>query len=205
MIDNTSFHKQLENIYPGIGLNTPNTHRYLFHWPYEAKPWSECLERHIRNYCQEKSLNEDEVIDDMKFRVKSEQSRRNRDMENRTAQVFGLRNGGVEGTYVKFLISTAYNVHLLGDYQSGNSIFDGVIDLQYIIGNIIITLQRLDSQGCKSLQKEITRINHLYTENTTKADHLMEYLKKSVPLFIKKARDGAVYRLLQSKGFRFVV
>ena len=47
MIDNTSFHKQLEKNHNGLKISGPRSHRLLFHWAYDAEPWTPDLEEHI--------------------------------------------------------------------------------------------------------------------------------------------------------------
>lgn len=79
MIDNTNtFHKQLDQDYEGLYISHSRNHRLLFHWAYEAEPWSAELEQFIREYCETKDRNIESNIRVFKAKIKSEQARRNR-------------------------------------------------------------------------------------------------------------------------------
>lgn len=204
MIDNTEFHKKLERLHPNLNISHPRYHRLLFHWPYSAKPWTRELERYIRTYCHINKLDEELTIGIFKKEIQEEQNRRNNKIMEETEKVFGFAHGRKkERGYTNFFAGMAYNVHLLGDQQTDNSEFRGVVDMNILIGQIIITLRYLDNVRCKPLEKEITKINKKYTDPHKKADALMLYLKQSVPSFIKEANGGSVYRRLENRGIKF--
>lgn len=202
MIDDKVFHKKLEEIHPNFKIASPNRHRLLFHWPYNAIPWTPELERHIRTYCKTYHYDEESTIRTFKDEIKAEQARRNRKMVEVTEKVFGFAHGGRESDYTQFFVAMAYDVHLLGDQQPDNRVFAGVADVNNLIGQIILTLRLLDKVKCKPLEREITLINKKYTNPQEKADVLMKYLKQSVPSFIKEAQNGIIARRLEKRGFK---
>lgn len=202
MIDNTEFHKKLDRLHPKLNISIIQNHRLLFHWPYNAIPWTPELESHIRKYCSDNKLNEESTLLQIKKEIKEEQARRNRKMNEVTENLFGFAHGGRDADYARFFIGMAYNVHLLGDQQPDNRIFKGVADMNNLIGQIIITLRYLDKSRCKPLEKEITKINKQYSDPHIKADALMLYLKQSVPAFVKNAQGGSIARRLEKRGFK---
>ena len=203
MIDDKVFHKKLEERHPNFKISSPNKHRLLFHWPYNAIPWTPELERHIRTYCRTYHYDVESTIRTFKKEIKTEQVRRNKKMIEVTEKVFGFAHGGIESNWTLFFVAMAYNVHLLGDQQSDNSVFAGVADVNNLIGQIILTLRLLDKAKCKPLEREITLINKKYTNPQEKADALMKYLKLSVPSFIKKTQNGIIARRIERRGFKF--
>lgn len=205
MIDNTNFHRTLEQKYRNFTIATPQYHRLLFHWAYNAIPWSNALEKHVIEYCRKNKFNkleEKDIIKKIKQEIKNEQARRNREMNNKTERLFGFAHGGRDAKNALFFTAMAYNVHLLGDQQSDNSCFDGVTDVENLIGQIINTLRMLDNVKSKPLEKQITIINKRYSDPQKKADALMNYLKQAVPAFVKNAQNGSIARRLEKKGFR---
>lgn len=202
MIDKVDFHKQLEEKYPNLKLAGPNYHRLLFHWGYQAAPWSSALERHIRKYCRDYNLNADDIIISIKNDVKNEQKRRNREMNEVTENVFGFAHGGRDASYANFFITMAYNIHLLGDQQTDNKNFTGVESVENLIGQFVISLRKFDSVESKSIIQGITKINNEYTNSHEKADALMEYFKRTVPTLIKRAQNGSIARRLESNGIK---
>ena len=203
MIDDKVFHKKLEERHPNFKISSPNKHRLLFHWPYNAIPWTPELERHIRTYCRTYHYDVESTIRTFKKEIKTEQVRRNKKMIEVTEKVFGFAHGGIESNWTLFFVAMAYNVHLLGDQQSDNSVFAGVADVNNLIGQIILTLRLLDKTKCKPLEREIAFINKKNTNSQKKADALMLYLKQSVPSFIKEAQNGIIVRRLERGGFKF--
>lgn len=210
MIDNTKseFHKQLDRDYPGLNISHPRNHRLLFHWAYEAEPWNTELERFIRNYCEMYDRNIESNIRVFKAKIKSEQERRNRLIIQKTEQIFRLAQdgdkGGTKSVYYHFLASMAYNVHILGDYTSGdNTVLNGLYPFEKLVGQFVDKLRKLDYAKSKDIVRGITRINHKNIDVQDKADELMLYLKLHVPAFIKEARNGSFKRLLENRGFNF--
>lgn len=202
MIDSKKFHRELERKYPKLRLVNPIYHRLLFHWPYNAEPWSRDLERHIRDYCRKNNRDAESIIAAIKRDVKEEQRRRNRKINEETENVFGFAHGGVDAKYAQFFASMAYNVHLLGDRQSGNKVFDGVADTRTLIGQIILSLRMLDRSTSRPIERELTIIDKKYGNQQKKADAVMRYLKQVIPSFIKQAKNGSIYRRLESHGFK---
>lgn len=205
MIDNTKsdFHNQLDRDYPGLNISHPRNHRLLFHWAYNAEPWNTELERFIRNYCENYDLNIESNIRVFKAKMRSEQARRNRLIIQKTEQIFGLAHGGTERVYSHFLASMAYNVHILGDYTTDNTVLSGLYAFDKLIGQFVDELRKLDYVKSKDIVRGITRINSKNIKKQEKADELMLYLKLHVPAFIKEARNGSFKRLLENRGFRF--
>lgn len=202
MIDNTEFHRHLERIYPNFHISRPKLHRLLFHWGYNVEPWSKYLERHIRNYCRLNAQNEEKTIQEIKILVRAEQKKRNHKINEVTENVFGFAHGGTDAKYAQFFASMAYNIHLLGDQQTDNSVFVGVANTNTLIGQIILSLRMLDKSKSKAIEKQLTKINNQYVDPHEKADAVMIYLKQSIPSFIKEAQNGSLYRRLEKKGFK---
>lgn len=204
MIDNTNseFHKQLDQDYKDLNISHPRRHRLLFHWAYEAEPWSSDLEIFIRSYCERKDLNIESNIRVFKAKMRSEQARRNKLIIQKTEQVFGFAHGGTDRVYSHFLASMAYNVHILGDYTSDNTVLSGLYAFDKLIGQFVDELRKLDYAKSKDVVRGITRINSKNIKVQEKADELMQYLKLRVPSFVKEARNGSFKRRLENRGFR---
>lgn len=203
MIDNTSFHHELERRHPNFKISSPNFHRLLFHWGYNAKPWSSQLESYIRKYCKANKLNEEQTIRKFREEIEDEQARRNRKMNELTENVFGFGHGGKDARYAQFFTAMAYNIHLLGDQESeDNHLFDGVASVNYLMGQFVLTLRMLDNRLSKPLEKGITAIKKKYEDPHKKADALMVYLKQNVPAFVKQAQGGSIARRLAKRGIK---
>lgn len=199
MIDNTEFHKKLENNHYGFSISGPHRHRLLFHWAYDAEPWNKELEELIKDYCYAQDLNIENNIRIFKAEIKSEQIRRNREIIKKTKEVFGFGTGGVEEIYTHFFAAMAYNIHILGDYMSDNTVLGGLYDFEKLIGRIVVELRELDYAESKTIVKGITGITKQNIDIQKKADELMIYLKKSIPSFIKNARNGSLRRRVEAK------
>jgi len=205
MIDNTDFHKKLEQDYPGFSIKGPNRHRLLFHWAYDTEPWNEELEVLFKEYCDIADRNIESNIRILRAKLISEQRARNRKIINKTQEVFGFEAGGKQGrTYTHFFASMAYNIHILGDYTSDNTVLDGLFGFDKLIGRIVVELRNLDYANSKYLVNEITRINSQNIDVQKKADLLMGYLKQEVPNFIKRACNGSIRRKIEGQGFKFM-
>ncbi len=178
-------------------------HRLLFHWGYNAEPWSKDLESRVIKYCNDYDLNIESNLRVFKSEFKDEQKRRNRLVNQKTEELFGFASGGRDAQYANFFASMAYNIHLIGDYLSDYNLdLDGLQDINEIIGLIIIDIQRLDKKRGKVLKKGITDINRRYSDPQKKADALMEYLKKEMPKFILQAENGSISRRLNKRGIK---
>ena len=202
MIDKKEFHYSLEKKYPNLKLYEIKNHRLLFHWAYQAKPWSSALESHIRKYCRDYNLNADEIIQKIKEDVRVEQKRRNKKMNEETEKLFGFAHGGKDASFANFFVAMAYNIHLLGDQQTNNTIFAGVATVESLIGQFVNLLRNLDTIESKDIIIGITKINNKFTNSHEKADALMEYLKSTVPTLIKRAQNGSIARRLESNGIK---
>ena len=199
MIDKRDFHEQLKREY-GLTMK----HRLLFHWAYDAEPWSADIEKIIIDYCDWRDLNQETHIRMFKGRLRREQRERNKKILQKTEETFGLSHGGRDRTYSRFLASMAYNIHILGDYTTDNSDLDGLYDFNRLVGQIIEELKKLDSSlYFVKLKREINQINSKSIGVQEKADELMAYMKKSVPGFIQKADQGNLKRGLEKNGYTF--
>ena len=126
-------------------------------------------------------------------------------IEKKTQEVFGFGEGGKEGRiYTHFFSSMAYNIHILGDYTSDNTVLDGLFGFEKLIGRIVIELRNLDYTNSKSIINGITQINKKNIDVQEKADLLMTYLKQEVPLFIQSACNGSIKRKIEGQGFQFI-
>ena len=126
-------------------------------------------------------------------------------IEKKTQEVFGFEEGGKEGRiYTHFFSSMAYNIHILGDYTSDNTVLDGLFGFDKLIGRIVVELRNLDFSNSKSIVNGITQINKKNIDVQKKADLLMAYLKQEVPNFIQNACNKSVKRKIEGCGYRFV-
>ena len=205
MIDNTKsdFHKRLDQDYPGLNISHPRDHRLLFHWAYEAKPWSEELEKFVLRYCEDNGRDIESTKRDFMAKMRQEQSRRNKQIIKKTEQVFGLAHGGTDRVYSHFLASMAYNVHILGDYTSDNTVLSGLYAFEKLVGQFVVELRKLDYARSGEIVKGITKINNKDIDVQKKADELMSFLKLHVPSFIKEARNGGFKNSIERRGFSF--
>lgn len=205
MIDNTDFHKEIESRYPGFSIKGPKRHRLLFHWAYDTEPWNDEFESLFVEYCEIQDLNIESNLRILRSEMVTEQRRRNRLIEEKTREVFGFEEGGKEGRiYTHFFSSMAYNIHILGDYTSDNTILDGLFGFDKLIGRIVVELRNLDYANSKSIVNGITQINKKNIDVQKKADLLMAYLKQEVPHFIQKAGNGSLKRKIEGQGYRFI-
>ena len=193
-IDVNGFYKKLQDNHKGFRIS-PGAHRMFFHWGYNAIPWNKTIEKKVRDYCEKNGLNKEKVMSEFKSELKQEQRRRNKNMKFQTSLRLGL-----DAKWANLFTSMAYNVHLLGDYQTDNRDLNGLQDLNELIGLFVIDLRTLDNEESRSVISEITRINKSYSNPQKKADALMDYMKKAVPTVIQKAQKGSIYRILKNKG-----
>ena len=200
MIDKTDFYEKLKNEHNGFGCK----HRLLFHWGYNAEPWNRALEEKVKEYCENYDLNIELNIRVFKSKIRDEQKRRNRIMNEKTETLFGFSHGGKDARYAQFFVSIAYNIHLIGDYTSDNTDLQGLQNLDDIIGLIISSIKSFDIKESKTIVNKITTVNKKYSNPQIKADELMLLLKKEMPDFIKKAENGSIRRRLEKKGFKMI-
>ena len=205
MIDNVDFHKQIAHNHPGFqDISNANKHRILFHWGYNAEPWNIEIEKEVKAYCEQYDLNFESNLRVFKSEIREEQRRRNREINNRTENLFGFAHGGKDASYARFFAAMAYNIHILGDYTSDNTQLRGLQDLNTLIGQIVTELRNFDDVQSKLIIKELTTINRTSVDRQQKADELLACLKRDVPQFLKNANGGAVYARLVKKGYCFV-
>lgn len=203
LIDNTSFHDKLYEKY-GISFRGARLHRYLFHWGYDAVPWSSAIESKIKEQASKTKYTSEYLIKEIRSDLKDEQKRRNKNLNTKTEELFGFAHGGKDGDYARFFASMAYNIHLLGDYESANTIFAGLCKLEDLVGMFVVEIRNFDNKNSKDIIKGITRINNTFNDDQQKADKMMAYLKINLPKFISNAQNGSIKRRLEKNGFLFV-
>lgn len=207
MIDNHNpFYTNLKNQFPGFKCK----HRYLFHWNYVGEPWTPALEDKVKAYTRLKFGSEQyrEQFPDMKKKflrvLKEEQRRRNGLINSKTEQLFGFNPGGRDGSYANFFAAMAYDLHLLGDYMSDNSDFDGLIDFNTLVNGIISNINKIDQKKGKIVVKPIKSLLRRNLNTQQKADAIMGSLKTNFPMFIQSIDNGAIKRRLEKNGFKFI-
>ena len=202
MIDDKSFHKKLmQNHRHFPDLSPATKHRILFHWAYDAEPWNKEFEKIVIRYCDAYDLNVESNIRVFKAELKSEQKRRNGEINHKTESLFGFHNGGTEEEWAKYFASMAYNVHILGDYT--NTCLDGLNDLHDLMGRIIRQLRIIEPQKSRTAIKEINAILKTNDPIQIKAQRLMDVLKYHGPILLKNTKGGMLYRKIQNQGFVF--
>ena len=206
MIDKPNpFYNKFKEKHPGFQCK----HRFLFHWGYNANPWNSVLESKTKRYCKdlEKTSHKRVCIEDtialFKQELRQEQKRRNSLINKRTEDLFGFAHGGKDASFARFFASFAYNVHLIGDYTSDNTDLEGLQNLNEIIGLLVIELRNLDKVKSREVIRGISNMNKKYVGPQKKADALLKYLVQKVPLFLKEAQNGSIYRRIEKRGFKF--
>ena len=202
MIDKKEFHDSLK-IKCGFDCTSPKLHRLLFHWGYNSKPWNDALERRVRRFARDNKIQEDSIVTVIKEKVRTEQKRRNRKVNEMTEDLFGFAHGGTAARFANFFASIAYDVHLIGDYMTDNSCLEGLQGLDSVVGDMVNRIRAVDNIKGKNIIRGITAINMESGDVQKKADKLMAYLKQEMPRFIKEAREGNIYRILKSNGVVF--
>ncbi len=208
MIDkHEPFYSRLKADFPGFTCK----HRLLFHWNFNGIPWTPGLESKVVAYTRAKYGSEKyrDHISEMKeaflIRLRKEQKRRNGLINKKTEQLFGFASGGRDASYANFFAAMAYDLHLLGDYTSGdNSDLNGLVGFETLINGLIGSINRLDAKQGKLLTKSIKRACSTNKDIQLKADDVMEIMNKMLPTFIKNAQDGSIKRRLEKRGFIFI-
>ena len=91
MIDKCEpFYSELKARHEGFACK----HRLLFHWGYDAEPWSPELEARVVRYCREYDLDRDSTLRLFRSEMVAEQKRRNALLNRRTEELFGFAHGG---------------------------------------------------------------------------------------------------------------
>lgn len=191
-----NFYSYLQEKYPDFQCK----HRLLFHWGYNSRPWSDYLQDKVNHY----GWSED-MIKDFQADLVAEQKRRNGFANEYTENVFGYAHGGKEARIARVLISIAYDVHILGDYEPDNTDLDGLQDMGSVVGDIINNLTALDKKLTSELCKLLKKVSQSQEyELQDKATILLNLLKDNFSDLLRKANEGEIARHLTSKGFQFV-
>lgn len=174
-------------------------HRILFHWGYNVNPWNEELD----NYVIQHKWDIDK-IGRFKQALIYEQSRRNKIAKEEAEKVFGFASGGKEAKWTTSILSIVYDVHLLGDYTTGdNNNFKGVSEPSKIAGDIINSIRRIDdSRTSRNLIESIRKATGEISNQHKLAAKLIEILQKNLPDFILAANEGVLKRKFENKGFK---
>ena len=190
------FYAYLQEKYPDFQCK----HRLLFHWGYNSRPWSSYLQDKVDSYGWS-----DEMIRDFQEDLIAEQKRRNGYANEYTENVFGFAHGGKEARIARVLISIAYDVHILGDYEPDNTDLDGLQDLGSVVGDIINNLTALDKKQSSALCKQLRKVSQGQEyELQDKASVLLNLLKDNFSILLQNADDGKIAAHLKAHGFRFI-
>lgn len=190
------FYSYLQEKYPGFQCK----HRLLFHWGYNSRPWSSYLQDKVNDYGWS-----DKKIKDFQTDLIAEQKRRNGFANEYTENVFGFVHGGKEARIARVLISIAYDVHILGDYEPDNIDLDGLQDFGAVVGDIINNLTALDKRQSSTLCKKLRMVSQSQEyELQEKSSILLGLLKDNFSFLLQNADDGKIAAHLNARGFRFV-
>lgn len=175
-------------------------HRLLFHWGYNARPWSDELEAKISRLPW---YSDKECTERFKNAFVIEQKRRNATANRMTEDVFGFANAGKEAAWANGMLSIVYDVHLLGDYVlDDNRDFDGVTPPSKVIGDIVNAVRRIDPAGAGPLVKRIGEVSLGTDDEHEKAAATIRVLQEMLPGFLLKADGGALRKRFIKQGFR---
>ena len=189
------FYSYLQEKYPDFQCK----HRLLFHWGYNSRPWSPYLQDKVNYYGWS-----EEMIQEFQADLIAEQKRRNGFANEYTENVFGFAHGGKEARFARVLISIAYDVHILGDYEPDNIDLDGLQDIGSVVGDIMNNLSALDNKQSSSLRKQLRKVSQdPKYELQYKASALLDLLKDNFSIVLQNADDGRIAIHLNDKGFRF--
>ena len=190
------FYSYLQEKYPDFQCK----HRLLFHWGYNSRPWSSYLQEKVNYYGWS-----DEMIQEFQSDLIAEQKRRNGFANEYTENLFGFAHGGKEARVARVLISIAYDVHILGDYEPDNTDLDGLQDIGSVVGDIMNNLAALDNQQSSVLRKQLRKASQDPKYGIQdKATVLLELLKDNFSVLLQNADDGKIATHLNARGFRFV-
>ena len=176
-------------------------HRLLFHWGFNARPWTDELEKKISNYDW---YSDSKTVERFKQAFIIEQARRNRQANEWTERTFGLASSGKESAWANGLIALMYDIHLLGDWEpDDNSDFDGVTPPSRIAGDIVNALRRIDASRSHQIERALSDIVKLSDDECTMAVQMIKVLQEMLPSFLLTANDGALRSKFEKKGFSF--
>ena len=189
------FYSYLQEKYPGFQCK----HRLLFHWGYNSRPWSPYLQDKVDYYGWS-----EEMIQNFQADLIAEQKRRNGFANEYTENVFGYAHGGKEARIARVLISIAYDVHILGDYEPDNTDLDGLQDIGSVVGDIINNLTALDNQQSSALRKQLRKASQdPKYELQDRATVVLNLLKENFSIVLQNAEDGIIANHLNERGFQF--
>lgn len=190
-----NFYTYLQEKYPNFQCK----HRLLFHWGYNSRPWSSFLQDKVNNYGWS-----EEMIHNFQADLVKEQKRRNSFANEYTENVFGFAHGGKEARIARVLISIAYDVHILGDYEPDNIDLDGLQDMGSVVGDIINNLTALDKNESKALCKQLRKVSQGQEYDLQdKATVILDLLKDNFSFLLQNADVGEIAERLKARGFRF--
>lgn len=176
-------------------------HRLLFHWGFNARPWSDDLEMKISSYAW---YSDEKTVERLKHVLVIEQARRNRQANEWTENTFGFASSGRESAWANGLIALMYDVHLLGDWMpDDNRDFEGVTPPSKIAGDVVNALRRIDHKRCRPIESELTRLTGSTDDECELAVMMIKLLQDKLPLFLLTADAGALRNKFESKGFTF--
>lgn len=193
--DGLTFYDYLKSEFPPFKCK----HRLLFHWGYNARPWSTQLDKKMAQYRFEAT-----TIKRFQQVLIAEQKYRNGLANAETEKVFGFASSGRDAGYANAFVSILYDVHLLGDYTPDNKDLDGIAPLSSIVGDIVNSLRRIDDIEGRELIKNITAANRRTDIDIQyRAELILNVLADGFNSFIHKAQQGAIVSRLKKKGIYF--
>ncbi len=174
-------------------------HRLLFHWGYNALPWSDDLERKISKYTWYDNPSEVVRFKDCLVR---EQQRRNNIANRVTEDTFGLAHYGKEAGWANAILAIVYDVHLLGDYVlTDNHDFDGVTPPSKVCGDIINALRKIDKVGGETIVKKIKKITDQESNEHIIASDVISILQNDLPALILESNENDIKNHLLQLGY----
>lgn len=176
-------------------------HRLLFHWGFNAKPWSDDLEAKLPRYTW---FGDADSVAMFKRAFVTEQARRNRQANAETERVFGFQSSGKESAWANGMLAIVYDVHLLGDWVlDDNSDFEGVTPPSTIAGDIVNALRRIDPKISRPMEKALSKITKEAVDEHEMASQMIAFLQQNFPGFLLEANDGALKQKFEAQGFTF--
>lgn len=174
-------------------------HRYFFHWGYQRNPWSDDLLSFLPD---EVTLNPLRLAA-FKDAVRKEQQRRNRITNAETERILGFGSTGHQASYANAFIAILYDVHLLGDYESGN--IEGLAPVYAIVAELSTSIRTIDFSRASGLTSQLRKLANGKGNEREKAALVLHCLRDNLPRFIYEADDGRVNmrKHFENCGFQF--
>ncbi len=170
-------------------------HRVFFHWGFNSDPHSSKILNELVN---ERRWS-DSVVSQFWQKVVDEQARRNKfDMET-VAVVLGYSLSGAERGYVNAVASLIVDTHLLGDYTTTET--RSLQDIDLLAADIKKALfgSLRGGDAAKAINKKIDATASV-NPASARAEAILHILKSDMPLFWKRARDGAFVEHFKRHG-----